>query len=356
MKQIIDIAAKELPERLLDWYDRHRRDLPWRAKAGEKADPYRVWLSEIMLQQTTVATVKDYFLHFVSRWPNVQSLAAAPLDDVLTKWAGLGYYARARNLHKCAIVVSDVFDGLFPCTEAELITLPGIGRYTAAAIASIAFNQPATVVDGNVDRVISRIFAIDTPLPDSKPLIYEKADSLSPNDRPGDYAQAIMDLGATICSPKNPKCMLCPWTDACLARKAGLEQKLPRKKAKKPRPQRFGTAFWLERKTDKGIIEVLLRRRPESGLLGEMMEIPSSPWDEEPETGAAFDHAPAYVDWRPVDVQVSHVFTHFALALNVFRGDLTSGKVVDGVWVPVDKLSGQALPTVMKKVVKAVLA
>ncbi len=348
-----ETAPKMLQKALLAWYDAHRRDLPWRAKPGESADPYSVWLSEIMLQQTTVATVKGYYDRFLSKWPTVDALATAPLDDVLTEWAGLGYYARARNLHKCAQAVVEVFGGVFPASDQQLQKLPGIGRYTGAAIAAIAFDQPATVVDGNVDRVISRLFAIEVPLPDSKTEIYARAEALTPSKRSGDYAQAMMDLGATVCTPKSPKCLLCPLVDACAAKAAGLELELPRKKPKKQRPTRYGTAFWLEREGDSGR-EVLLRRRPESGLLGGMMEVPSSPWTEQ--AGNPFGHAPADVSWQEIDGTVVHIFTHFRLELDVVRG--VAGEDVqgaDGQWVAMDDLGTQALPTVMKKVVKVAL-
>ena len=345
--------TQRLQADLLAWYDRHRRVLPWRALPGRAADPYAVWLSEIMLQQTTVATVKGYFERFLKRWPTVRHLAAAPLDDVLNEWAGLGYYARARNLHKCAAVVAAAHGGRFPADEASLLTLPGVGRYTAAAISSIAFDQQATVVDGNVERVISRLHAIEQPLPDSKPEIYRHADALTPAQRPGDFAQAMMDLGATVCTPRNPLCMVCPWSWACEALAAGIAAELPRKKDKKPRPNRYGVAFWLERVGPQGR-EVLLRRRPEEGLLGGMMEIPSSPWVED-DTADGWSHAPAQVAWTAVDEPVVHVFTHFRLELDVMRGTLMGASPVDGVWARLDRLTDYALPTVMTKVVKAAL-
>ncbi|MFN3232432.1 MAG: A/G-specific adenine glycosylase [Alphaproteobacteria bacterium] len=348
-----ETAPDLVQQALLRWYDSHRRVLPWRALAGESADPYRVWLSEIMLQQTTVATVKGYYERFLARWPTVEALAEAPLDDVLTEWAGLGYYARARNLHKCAQTVVADHEGAFPGTAEALEKLPGIGRYTSAAVAAIAFDQPATVVDGNVERVISRLFAIETPLPDSKPEIHENAARLTPGSRPGDYAQAMMDLGATICTSKSPKCLLCPLVDGCVAKAAGLESELPRKKPKKARPTRYGTAFWLEREGGKGR-EVLLRRRPEKGLLGGMMEVPSSPWVEN-DAANGLGHAPAPVIWEAVDGQVVHVFTHFRLELDVVRGEAGDDLDVDGKWVSIDALGGEALPTVMKKVVKMAL-
>ncbi len=343
--------TRRLQADLLDWYDRHRRTLPWRAPPGGTADPYAVWLSEIMLQQTTVATVKGYFERFLTRWPTVADLAAAPLDDVLTEWAGLGYYARARNLHKCAGAVVERHGGAFPADEAALLELPGIGRYTAAAIAAIAFGIPATVVDGNVERVVSRLRAIETPLPDSKPEIWRRAGELTPESRAGDFAQAMMDLGATVCTPRNPLCMVCPWSWACEARAAGIAAELPRKKDKKPRPTRYGMAFWLERQGKSGR-EVLLRRRPEEGLLGGMMEVPSSPWVED-DTADGWSHAPAQADWSAVAEPVVHVFTHFRLELDVVKAEVSSHAKADGIWVPVDRLSQYALPTVMTKVVAA---
>lgn len=336
---------------LLDWYDRHRRVLPWRALPGAAADPYAVWMSEIMLQQTTVATVKGYFARFLARWPTVADLAAAPLDAVLTEWAGLGYYARARNLHKCAIAVVEQHGGRFPPDEAALLTLPGIGRYTAAAVAAIAFDQQATVVDGNVERVISRLHAIEDPLPDSRPEIYRRAAEITPARRAGDFAQAMMDLGATVCTPRGPSCMVCPWSAYCAARIAGIAGELPRKKDKKPRPTRYGMAFWLEREGTHGP-EVLLRRRPEEGLLGGMMEIPSSPWTED-DAANTWSHAPAQVEWTAVDEPVIHVFTHFRLELDVVRGEVSEAIPIDGIWVSVDRLIDYALPTVMTKVIKA---
>ena len=230
---------------MLAWYDRHRRTLPWRAPAGERTDPYRVWLSEIMLQQTTVATVGDYFRRFVERWPTVEALAAAPLDDVLSAWAGLGYYARARNLHACAQAVAERHGGRFPEDEAGLLALPGIGPYTAAAIRAIAFDQPASAVDGNVERVIARLFAIETPLPDAKPEIHARAAELVPQQRAGDYAQAMMDLGATVCTPRNPRCVICPLMDGCRARQLGIAEELPRRAPKADKPTRRGLAFVL---------------------------------------------------------------------------------------------------------------
>ena len=338
---------------LLDWYDAHARVLPWRAKPGVAADPYRVWLSEIMLQQTTVQAVKAYFEKFVALWPKVEALAGAPLDDVLKAWAGLGYYARARNLHHCAREVVSRFGDRFPETEAELRTLPGIGPYTAGAIAAIAFGGRHAAVDGNVERVISRLYAIETPLPDSKPEIREKAQALVPEQRAGDFAQAMMDLGATICTPRDPNCLICPWAEHCEGRISGLAPSLPRKEPKKKVPTRRGTAFWIERADGA----VLLRRRPEKGLLGGMMEVPSTQWGEAPASPEA--EAPLAARWRVLPGTVAHTFTHFHLELTVWRAETVQDGELredgDYRWTARRDLSGEALPTVMRKVVAHVL-
>ena len=338
---------------LLDWYDVNARDLPWRAKPGVRPDPYHVWLSEIMLQQTTVAAVKGYFEKFLSVWPSVQTLAAAPRDDVLKAWAGLGYYARARNLHDCAKIIADRHGGRFPESVAGLEALPGIGPYTAGAIAAIAFGKAHAAVDGNVERVISRLYALETPLPDSKPEIRVRTQALVPAGRAGDFAQALMDLGATLCTPKSPQCHICPWTEQCAARQAGIAETLPRRRPKQARPTRYGTAFWIER----GDGAVLLRRRPDKGLLGGMMEVPSTPWMEtapgKPET-----HAPVRARWRKLNGKVTHTFTHFHLELSVLKAvaveniELPAG---DYRWVSRDDLAGEALPTVMRKVIALVI-
>ncbi|MCB9946977.1 MAG: A/G-specific adenine glycosylase [Rhodospirillaceae bacterium] len=331
---------------LLAWYDRHARRLAWRARPGEAADPYRVWLSEIMLQQTTVAAVDAYFRDFVVRWPRVEDLAAARLDDVLTAWAGLGYYARARNLHRCAIAVAGDHGGRFPEDEAALKRLPGIGDYTAAAIAAIAFGRPAAVMDGNVERVMARLLADPTPLPAAKPRLKAALRRLVPPSRPGDFAQAMMDLGAVICTPRKPRCVLCPWQQPCRARAGGMAEALPTKVEKAERPTRRGVAFWAMAPTGA----VLLRRRPERGLLGGMMEFPSSPWRTGgmPDLGEVLDHAPAVGQWRLLGGRVRHTFTHFHLELTVAAACLPAPP--EGIWVLPEALGDHALPTLMRKV------
>ncbi|MGE5766856.1 MAG: A/G-specific adenine glycosylase, partial [Bacteroidota bacterium] len=326
------------------------RALPWRARPGAApADPYRVWLSEIMLQQTTVATVGPYFADFLARWPTVADLAAAPLDEVLTAWAGLGYYARARNLHRCAKMVAEELGGAFPDSEDALLKLPGIGRYTAAAVAAIAFGRRAVVVDGNVERVVARLFRVETPLPAAKPELHRLADSITPDARAGDFAQAMMDLGATVCLPRAPKCLLCPLEPACQARAAGIAQDLPRRQPKAERPTRRAVAFWLQRPDGA----LLLRRRPEKGLLGGMMEVPSTPWRAEAwEAGEARAAAPVAADWRELPGTVRHTFTHFHFEVTVWAARHEKVPAEAGRWVALDTLADEAVPTVMRKIIE----
>ena len=339
------------PALLLAWYDRHRRDLPWRAAPGVRPDPYRVWLSEIMLQQTTVVTAAPYFARFVERWPDVSALATASLDAVLHAWQGLGYYARARNLHACARAVAARPGALFPDDAEALGRLPGIGRYTAAAIAAIAFDRRGAAIDGNVERVVARLFLIDLPMPAAKPRLRVLAGSLVPARRAGDFAQAMMDLGATICTPRRPRCVLCPWRIACAAAAAGVADRLPARDEKPERPLRHGVAFWLMR----GDGAVWLRRRPERGLLGGMVEIPSTPWREPPWTLAeAAAAAPVCVPWTPLPGIVRHGFTHFRLDLWVLAG--TTAEPPAGLWSPIDRLGEHALPTLMKKLARHALS
>ena len=335
---------------LLAWYDRHARALPWRARPGAApAEPYRVWLSEIMLQQTTVVTVGPYFADFLARWPTVAELATAPLDEVLTAWAGLGYYARARNLHRCARVVAEEHGGVFPDSEEELRKLPGIGRYTAAAIAAIAFGRRAVVVDGNVERVVARLFRVETPLPAAKPELHRLADSLTPAERAGDFAQAMMDLGATVCLPRGPKCLLCPLEHACQAKAAGTAQELPRRQPKAARPTRRAVAFWLQGREGA----LLLRRRPENGLLGGMMEVPSTPWREAPwEHAEARAAAPLAAEWRALPGVVRHTFTHFHFEVTVWAAQSEAAPAEAGRWVALDALADAAIPTVMRKIIE----
>ncbi|MCZ4281810.1 A/G-specific adenine glycosylase [Kiloniella laminariae] len=346
--------------RLLPWYDRHARELPWRkgpqkmrgsGDQRELAVPYHVWLSEIMLQQTTVATVKAYFLKFLAIWPTVEDLAQADLDQVLTAWAGLGYYARARNLHRCAQVVAEELDGIFPDNEAALLKLPGVGPYTAAAIAAIAFDRPAAVVDGNVERVIARFYALQDPLPGVKTEIRTLAAKQTPQERSGDYAQAMMDLGATICTPRNPACVLCPIQAGCLGREKGIAAELPKKAPKKLKPIRRAFAYLF--RDEEG--SVLLRRRAESGLLGGMVEVPSGSWGEAPEP-----ERDRFLDdlghWSLLEGQVKHTFTHFHFEISLLQAKVgkdekeqIAGKV-GGSWHVAEEFSGLALPTVMKKI------
>ncbi len=333
---------------LLTWYDRHRRRLPWRALPGETADPYRVWLSEIMLQQTTVATVGPYFEAFLVRWPTVERLAAAPLDDVLTLWAGLGYYARARNLHACAVTVAGRHGGKFPSRLEDLRALPGVGAYTAAAVAAIAFDLPATVVDGNVERVVSRLFAIETPLPAAKPEINARAAELTPQSRPGDYAQAMMDLGATLCSPKKPACSLCPFTEGCAARQRGDPERFPVKRAKPEKPTRRGAAFWARRSDGA----VLLVKRPEKGLLGGMVGLPTTAWEAEFDAASAIAKPPLPGAWRQLDGIVRHTFTHFHLELTVFAVKVRLGDPKFGIWKKPEQFHELAIPTLFAKAIK----
>ena len=350
-------APDRITSAVLDWYDANRRDLLWRAAPGETADPYRVWLSEVMLQQTTVAAVARYYAAFTTRWPTVDALAAAPDDDILKAWAGLGYYARARNLIACARVVANDLGGRFPETEEGLRALPGIGAYTAAAIAAIAFDRPATVVDGNVERVVARLGAVEEPLPGAKKRLKALAGSLTPDRRPGDFAQGMMDLGATVCAPRRPDCGRCPVSSWCLGHARGVAASLPRKAPKPEKPVRYGIAFWVERADGA----VLLRRRPPKGLLGGMTEVPSTDWRSEPAMGeAAIDEAPVVAEWTALTGEVRHTFTHFHLRLSVWAARVGTGTPVRAnaapercFWVPRRDVGAEALPTVMRKVAAA---
>ena len=362
------VAQKQLPlrpagpatvDRLLEWYDVESRDLPWRSPPGKRANPYRVWLSEIMLQQTTVKAVIPYYIDFLGRWPTVTKLAAADLDDVLAAWAGLGYYTRARNLHKCAATVAKDYGGRFPKPETELLKLPGIGPYTAAAIAAIAFGEKTAPVDGNIERVVARLFALQLPLPSAKPEIKRFATSMVPNDRPGDFAQAMMDLGATVCTPRRPSCLTCPLQTDCHASARGIASELPRKAPKPERPNRYGHAFVALR--EDGC--VLMRRRPPAGLLGGMLEVPSTDWlTVKTPLKKALRTVPVASEWWAIPGIVTHTFTHFRLRLQVHLAIVPVDASLQlwaepdrCSWISRHKLDDAAVPSLMHKVLQHAL-
>jgi len=335
-----DNVPRAIAAALLPWYDAHARDLPWRARPGANApDPYRVWLSEVMLQQTQVASVIPYFAKFTARWPSFDALAAAADADVMAAWAGLGYYARARNMLACAREVAA--RGALPETEAELLGLPGVGGYTAAAVAAIAFGQRAVVVDANVERVVSRLFAVTESLPRARPKIRSLTDSITPDARAGDFAQAMMDLGATICTARAPRCLLCPLRADCEGFAAGAPETFPVKAPKPAKPQRHGTMFWLTRGD-----EVLLVRRPAKGLLGGMRALPTGPWADSPPGLAG---APAAADWQLLDDGVRHGFTHFNLDVALAAATIAAHTAPEGEWWPIAEIAAAGLPTVFAK-------
>lgn len=352
----------QLTTDLLAWYDRHHRTLPWRVPpvdgVQQAANPYRVWLSEIMLQQTTVAAVKSYYAAFTQRWPKIQDLAAADDDAVMAAWAGLGYYSRARNLLKCARLVANDLDGMFPTKAAELVKLPGIGPYTASAIAAICFGEAVPVVDGNVERVVTRLATIDTPMPAGKAQVRTALDLIWSAERPGDLAQAFMDLGASLCSPKRPACGLCPIQPSCHASATDAPERFPVKAPKKTKPTRTGAAFVLFARSDGGAPSVFLRKRPETGLLAGMAEVPSTDWTASqdgasgPEAGPATHPLGRLIQhWQRAGV-VRHSFTHFHLELSIFYSELaheTAPPAGRGWWAPWSDLTNQALPNLMRK-------
>ncbi len=352
MPSVAQNRAKEranLRSRLLGWYEIHGRTLPWRAPPGVKADPYRVWLSEIMLQQTTVAHATPYFLAFTARWPAVSVLADASDDEVMAAWAGLGYYARARNLIACARALVRAHGAVFPTTEEMLRALPGVGAYTAAAVAAIAFDRPANVVDANVERVMARLFAVETPLPASKPELRRLAEELVSEDRPGDWAQALMDLGATVCRPRAPLCGACPLIGACRAFGSGTPERYPRRAAKAAKPHRHGVAYIAMHAG-----QVALVRRPPRGLLGGMLGLPTTDWRglswSPPEARAS---APTGGPWRHVG-ETGHVFTHFSLALAVYRS-AGQASIAGAVWMPIEAALA-ATPSVFRKALQSVVS
>ncbi|MFN3475502.1 MAG: A/G-specific adenine glycosylase [Blastomonas sp.] len=358
-EKIVDEQGRsQIASALLAHYDNLARVLAWRIspqqrKLGVRPDPYRVWLSEVMLQQTTVAAVTRYFNVFTARWPTVESLAAAPAEDVLAAWAGLGYYARARNLIACARAVAIEHGGRFPDTEAGLRLLPGVGDYTAAAVAASAFERDAAVVDANVERVTARLFAIQTPLPGAKAAIRARVAQMLPPDRPGDFAQAVMDLGATLCTPRNPSCLPCPLADRCEARALGIAESLPVKPAKKVRPHRTGTAWWIERQG-----HVLLVQRAEKGMLGGMRALPDDGWSASRNGNAG---APLAGQWTHLEAAVTHVFTHFSLDLSLalYRGPQIDKVALENLsgacWWPVERIDEAGLPTLFAKAARAAI-
>lgn len=351
-----NISRLQISLKLLKWYDQHHRNLPWRVTPndhhhGVVPDPYHIWLSEIMLQQTTVTAVKPYFEKFVKMWPNVNDLAKTSSESVMQAWAGLGYYSRARNLKKCADMVADEFEGRFPDTESELLKLPGIGPYTAAAVAAIAFNQPAAVVDGNIERVFTRLFAIATALPQAKPEIKTAVSEHVPHDRPGDFAQGLMDLGSSICTPKKPNCTACPLQSDCIAFAKGEQEIYPVKRPKKAKPKRKGAAFVIENEAGA----IYLRKRPDTGLLATMSEMPTTDWNSNQDGQTGMDGAPIALDWQHKG-DIHHVFTHFELTLNVYYAKIskdqnTGSALQSGWWSNQDEIGQEALPNLMKKVI-----
>ncbi len=342
-------SVPELQSQLLTWFSRHRRAMPWRAPKGVRPDPYHVWLSEIMLQQTTVVTVGPYFTKFIQKWPTVQDLAKAKQDDVLAAWAGLGYYARARNLHKCAIEVTQKHGGAFPRTIEGLLELPGIGPYTAAAIASIAFDQPAVAVDGNVERVVSRFFAIGEPLPFSKEAIRKGAAELAlGNPHPGDFTQAFMELGATVCTPRKPKCVLCPWREDCAALKKGIAEELPRKAPKPEKPVRYGKVFYFA----NGRGEFLIHKRQGQGLYEGLYQLPTTEWIANRAAARRLPPPVKAARLESLGAEVRHSFTHFDLILEIWTGHTKNTVLAGAAWVSAENLEKYALPTLMKKAIR----
>ncbi len=352
-KKVENSKNKErFANKVLEWYDRNRRVLPWRALPHEKSNPYHVWLSEIMLQQTGVGTVIPYFLDFTQKWPTIRELAAASEQDILTAWAGLGYYSRARNLHRCARVVVSDYNGVIPCSVDELIKLPGVGDYTANAIHAIAFDEPSNVVDGNVERVMARMTAYETPFPAGKKGIKATAKEFLPSSRHADYAQSLMDLGSMVCTPKNPKCDACPVQLLCMANQMEMAETYPKREPKKKIPNHTMTAFVLTRLSDGA---VLMHYRDKNAMLGGMLEVPSTPWGvkqscpvEQP-----FDYAPDNaLQWLRCDDTVRHVFSHFALSVTIYKASCDGINAGDAKheWIKPENFDRKPIPTLTKKI------
>ena len=344
-------AKQPIAPPLLRWYDQNRRSLPWRAIAGGKPNPYHVWLSEIMLQQTTVPTVKNYFQHFIAKWPSVADLANASLDDVLHAWQGLGYYARARNLYKAAQIIRDEHNGLIPSSHADLLALPGIGPYTAGAIAAIAFNKPHAAVDANIERVMARLYAIKTPIKQAKKKLYQLVEQELPTKRPGDFLQALMDLGSSICTIDQPSCARCPLQAPCKANAQNIASHLPVKTRKAQKPVRRGLLYVVFNR--KG--EILLRRRPEKGMLGGMMELPGTAWDQKEYSKNTLLNPPHSTKWQKLHGRVRHSFTHYDLELTIYKTKSDKKLFPASIWVAPDLLSQYALPTLFKKALRQIL-
>lgn len=345
-------AQHNFAHRLLHWYEAKAREMPWRIPphdhaAGVRANPYHVWLSEVMLQQTQVATVRSYFLNFIDQWPTVEALAAAAGDDVMKAWAGLGYYSRARNLKKCAEIIAESFSGRFPQTVSELKKLPGIGDYTASAIAAIAFDEAVAVLDGNVERVLARHRLVETPFPQAKPEATKILEGLFDKNKPGEFAQAMMDLGATICTPRNPKCGACPLNSDCNGYSKGIAEDYPRKLPKREKPVRKGAAYVIV----NGNNEVFLRKRPDIGMLGGMTEVPTTNWSIRGDGATGVDEAPVSADWI-LSGAAHHTFTHFHLQLEVWKTVFQDDVPIEGWWCQTDDTRSEALPTLIRKVLK----
>ena len=345
--KISEKKRKEYRGQLLGWYDRHKRVLPWRYVLGETPDPYKIWLSEVMLQQTTVTAVKPYFKKFVALWPTVDALAGAEREDIMKEWAGLGYYSRARNLHRCAQIIVNECEGLFPQDQKQLKSLPGIGDYTSAALMTIAFNKPAVVVDGNVERVMSRLNAVKEPLPKSKSILKNIASQWFKDfhERPGDLAQALMDLGATVCAPKSPKCTICPLKEGCKAKKKGMEAEYPYREKKKIRPQKIGYVYWIT--NEKG--QILLHKRPDKGLLPGMMALPTSQWKKREEKINDLQ----WLDVHNLNQYVNHTFTHFDLKLTLKKGSISHNYEPKSnyIWKNKGDLAKIGFPSLFKKAI-----